>query len=297
MMRLFRNILNIFLASALAFSCAGNIDPEDRNTDEDGDQTGDQKYENLDSGYAQKMLAMQFTSTGCVECPLLGDALKNISTNYPGKLISVALHMDYGNTADPMTLAVNGKFYEKVTWHSAGTVGLPLLSLNFRKGSQHVINEYAKIEAEMKSQAALYPAVCGVALETTYDKASRKVEVKASFNPDVAGEYRYHIFLVESSISGYQAGVESGNYVHDNVLRALAADNVLGARLNSGKDLVPGTEYKVTKTFSLAEDWKSENMKVVAAVLNSQDEGKTYGVNNANACIIGEKAEYEYENK
>ena len=53
----------------------------------------------------------------------------------------------------------------------------------------------------------------------------------------------------------------------------------------------------MTKTFSLAEDWKSENMKVVAAVLNSQDEGKTYGVNNANACIIGEKAEYEYENK
>ena len=294
-MKLLGKISLLFCAWAFVLSCAGNVDPESETGNGDDNPDVENPQESLDSGYAQKMLAMQFTSTGCVECPLLGEALKNICNHHPGKIVPVAFHMDYGSTADPMTLSVNSKFYEKVTWHSAGMVGLPLLSLNFRKGSQHIINEYAKIESEITSQAELYPAVCGVALETAYDASSRKLEVTASFNPDVAGEYRYHLFVVESGIAGYQSGVENGNYIHDNVLRIVSADNVLGARLNSGNALVPGTEYKVTRTFTLNQDWKASQMRVVAAVLNTSDCGKTYGVNNVNECAVGENAGYEYE--
>lgn len=249
----------------------------------------------MSSGYRQKMIAMQFTSVGCVNCPILAAAIKNVQADQPGRLIPVAFHMDY-DIDDPMTLSMNSRFYSKVSGRDDYSIGLPMFALNFRQSSEHIVNEYAKIAAEIEHQAELYPAVCGVAVGTSYDEASRKVTVNAMFKSDMAMDARYHIFLVEDGYEYYQAGSEEDEYVHDNVLRYISSDNVLGSKLEQGKVLEPGKEYSVTKTVILENEWEVSRMRVVVAMLISDDGGETYCSNNANECAIGESVDYLYEN-
>lgn len=285
-----KRLITYLLLCAVAVSCHGNLDP---NEDKGGTDLpeGIDTTVNLASGYAKKMIAMQFTSIGCTYCPILADALKDVQKNRPGEIVPVAFHMDYGGFEDPMALSVNTKFYNKVTTGE----GLPMFALNFRKSSQHIVNEYAKIISEIDLQKKNYPAVCGVAVETEYDATSRSLEVTARFKSDVARRYRCHILLVEDGIEYFQAGSDNDSYIHDNVLRMMAGDNILGIKINSGEYVEPGKEYEVTKTLELADDWNVENMRVVVAVLDTRDGGESYICNNVNVCAPGESADYCFE--
>ncbi|MBR5836317.1 MAG: Omp28-related outer membrane protein [Bacteroidales bacterium] len=239
--------------------------------------------------FPQKVLGMQFTSIGCVNCPFLADAIKDVQKNMPGKMIPVAFHMDYGGYEDPMTLSVNQKFYDKVNTGD----GLPMFALNFRKSSSPIINEYSKIVSEIQHQAETYPAVAGVAIDSRYDKSSNSVEVTAKFKATVSDEYRYHIFLVEDGIVYSQVGSDTPAYEHNNVFRAMAADNVMGTKLNGGNKLVRDKEYTVTKKMTLGEGWDPENMRVVVSILDTEDGGETFCSNNANECAVGDSVDYD----
>ena len=287
--------ISLLLAAVLMCSCAGVVDPEADHDPVDTDNVNviDSSKE-IDSGYLKRHLALLFTSTGCVECPLLSASVKELQKNIPGSVIPVAFHLDYTQT-DPMTLSINRKFYDKVSWHDAGVVGLPMFCLNFRKGDQQIVNEYAKMDSEIKTHESSYPAICGVSVASVYDATSSAVKVTAGFKADKAGFYRYHIFLVEDGLEYAQAGNEDPGYRHDNVLRDLSADNVLGARLNAGKVLEAGTEYVVEKSFKLSAGWKVENMRVIAAMLDTPDGGETWLSNNVNEAAVGASSEYAYE--
>lgn len=289
-MKDFRHILLMLAAVCGLASCHGYIDPE---TDGGKDETdGVDTTIVLSSGYARHMIAMQFTSTGCMNCPLLASALKDVVMDYPN-VIPVSFHMDYGGLADPMTLPVNAKFYEKV--NTGDGMGLPLFALDFRKSSQHIINEYAKMKSEVESWSKASPAICGVAVETSYDVADRALEVTAKFKADVPGRYRYHIFLVEDGLEYSQAGAEGQSYIHDNVFRMMLGDNVVGEKLNGGKYLEAGKEYEVTKKVTLPQEWNPANMRVLAMMLDTRDGGETFSCNNACRCALGESADYAYE--
>ena len=289
MMKRIFSLLSLCAVALCSLSCHGTIDPSEgegsTNLPEGVDTTI-----NLASGYAKKQIAMQFTSVGCVNCPFLSDAIKDVQKNRPGEVIPVAFHLDYGGYADPMTLSMNTKFFEKV----ATGDGLPMFALNFKKSSQHIINEYSKIVSEIDLQAESYPAVCGVAIATNYDAGASSVEVTAKFKSDVAGMYRYHIFLVEDGFEYYQQGADADTYVHNNVLRAIASDNVMGAKLEGGSYLEPGKEYEVVKTMSISNEWNVENMKVVVAMLNTKDGGKSFMANNAAECPVGKSVDYAF---
>lgn len=285
-----KKILSILSLCAVAFcvlSCHGTIDPNDGGSGTDLPEGVDTTI-NLASGYAKKQIAMQFTSVGCVNCPFLADAIKDVQKNRPGEIIPVAFHIDYGGYADPMSLPMNTKFFDKV----ATGDGLPMFALNFQKSSQHIINEYAKIVSEIDLQADAYPAVCGVAVSTKSEAGS--VEVTAKFKSDVAGIYRYHIFLVEDGFEYYQQGADTDTYIHNNVLRAIASDNVMGSKLDAGNYLEPGKEYEVVKTMEISPDWNVENMRVVVAMLTTKDGGKSFIANNAAECAVGKSVDFAF---
>lgn len=288
-MKSLRTLLFMMSVACGLYSCHGYVDPS--GTGEDDRVDGVDTTTVLSSGYAQKMIAMQFTSVGCVNCPILSSALKDVVRESP-EVIPVAFHMDYGGYDDPMALTVNTKFYEKV--NTGDGMGLPMFALNFRKCSRHIINEYAKIKSEIELQADLYPVVCGVAVESSYDASDRNLQVTARFKADVPGVYRYHIFLLEDGIEYIQAGAEDGDYVHDNVLRHMHGDNILGGRLNGGKMLEAGREYEETMTLTLHDDWNPDNMRVVVMMLETKDDGETFNCNNANQCALGGTADYAF---
>lgn len=242
------------------------------------------------SSFVQKMLGMQFTSIGCSNCPYLSSAIKDVQRDYPDKVIPVSFHLDYGGYEDPMTLPVNKKFYDKV--NTGDGEGLPMFAFNFRKSSSHIVNEYSKIVSEMQHQSETYPAVCGIALSSVYDAASSQIEVTARFKSNVSEAYRYHIFLVEDGIRYMQIGSDKESYVHDNVFRAMAADNIVGSWINSGNALAAGNEYTVSETFHINDGWNPDNMRIVALMLKVDDGGEDFCVNNANECEVGGSVGY-----
>lgn len=287
----------IYAASViLAFSCSGYVDPGQEDAEEDdGQENVTPPATDVVSDYRQQMVAMQFTSTGCTNCPLLATALKNIRKNMPGTIIPVAFHMDY-DTPDPMSLPVCTRFYEKVSMRDDKVIGLPMFALNFTRPSEHIVNEYAKIASEIDKQQNANPVRCGVALQAEYSAQEKQVSVTARFKSDVEAPFRYHILLLEDGISYPQAGSDVADYVHDNVLRAVSADDVRGDRLDSGRDLVPRQEYVIEKTFTVADSWNVSNLKVVAAML-TLDEASAWYSNNANVCPVGGSADYQYIQK
>lgn len=279
-------------------SCAGYVDPEENGgINGDGpDVPGNGSQDKVTSVFRQKMVAMQFTSVGCTNCPLLAEALKSVQENHPDRIIPVAFHMDY-DIEDPMSLDVCRVFYDKVSFREDNVIGLPMLAFNFRQGTQHVVNEYAKIVSEMERQTEQYPVCSGVAVSSSYDEASRRLTVTARFISEVSQACRYHILLVEDGIAASQMGTETLEYVHDNVLRLVASDDVRGARLNSGEPLLPGREYEVTREFVLDGEWNEDAMRVVAVLLTADADGQTFGCNNANECAVGGSADYLYKDE
>ena len=278
---------------ALAMSCSGTIDSGDPSDINGGGQEGGTPGTEVVSAYKQQMVAMQFTSVGCVNCPVLATSIKNIQKNMPGVIIPVSFHLDYDVT-DPMTLSINKKFYEKVDLIKDGSPGLPMFALNFRQSSKHIVSEYAKIQSEIEYQAENFPVTCGVAIETSYDASKKSISVNARFKSDVAAPYRYHIFVLEDGIQYGQAGDETGSYVHDNVLRAIAGDDVRGTRLNSGNALEVDKEYSVQKNMSVSESWNPAKLRVMVAMLK-EDSASEWGSYNANVCTVGSSVDYLYK--
>ena len=289
-MNIFKLISAGAVLSLLLASCSGTIDPE--NPGNGGNKVV--QGEKITSVYQQKMVAMQFTSVGCVYCPTLATAIKSVQEKQPGKIIPVAFHLNYGD-ADPMALSDCEKFYKRVAFEDEQAISLPMLALNFRKGSQKIVSQEEKILSEMAHQTEAYPASSGVAISTSYDKTSRKLEVTAKFISEVTQSAKYHIILVEDGIKYSQTGAETADYTHNNVFRYISSDNLKGADLNLGSPLTPGMEYQVTKTITLNKDWNPDNMRVVAVMLTPDDAaGKNFGCNNANECALGKSVDYLY---
>ena len=290
-MKIFK-LISAFAALSLSLSsCSENITPDNGDSGENSSITVVQG-EKITSIYRQKMVAMQFTSVGCVYCPTLATAIKSVQDKQPGTVIPVAFHLNYGD-ADPMTQPECEKFYKRVAFDGGQELSLPMLALNFRKGSQKVVNQEEKILSEIAYQAEAFTASSGVAINTTYDKSSRKLEVTARFISEVTQSARYHIILVEDGIEYAQTGSETADYVHNNVFRYISSDNLKGTDLNFGEPLVPGMEYQVTKSITLDKAWNPNSMRVVAVMLTPDDgAGKNFGCNNANECAVGESVDY-----
>lgn len=285
-------LISAFAALSMLFaSCNGNIDPENNGG---GDNMAPVvQGEKITSIYKQKRVAMQFTSVGCVYCPNLAASIKSVHEKQPGMIIPVAFHLNYGDV-DPMALPECEKFYKRVAFEDEQAISLPMLALNFRKGSQKIVDQEAKIMDEMEYQVEEYPTSSGVAINTVYDQSSRKLEVTARFVSEVTQSAKYHIILVEDGVEYAQTGAETSEYTHNNVFRYISSDNLKGTDLNLGKPLTPGMEYQVTKTITLKNSWNPAAMRVVAVMLTPDDAaGKNFGCNNANECAVGSSVDFQ----
>ena len=281
-------MLSLCSIALCSLSCGGNIDP-----DQNGDlPEGVDTTINLNSGYAKKMIAMQFTSTECEDSPVLDAIIQKVQNALPGEIIPVSFHADLEEMEDPMSLSVNEDFYEEFFEELTTIEDLPKFALNFKKTSQPIANEYEKIMTEIDFHKKNYPAVCGVAIDSDYDETSRTLQVVAKFKSDVARRYWFHILLVENGIVAHQASMEDPSYTHNNVLRMMGADNLYGSRLNTEQYVEPGKEYQLKRTITISDAYKVENMKIIVTVLDTRDGGKTYCCNNANICSLGEDVDY-----
>ena len=236
-----------------------------------------------EKNFAQMVVGEQFTSVGCVNCPSLSERIKEVQAQMPGVMAVLSFHMDY-NTADPMSVEATSLFYK-----AYGMSGLPFFNLNMRKRDGGVNRE--AIKAAIEEELEYYPATCGVAIETTYDKSTRELVVQSKITSNVAARHKYHIFLVEDNIEYSQQGT-NGQYVHNNVVRKMFAQDITGLNMNKKNPFIPGVEVTAENKTTLDKSWNADNMRVIVAALTSSDGGVTFTCNNANICAVGESVDY-----
>ena len=237
--------------------------------------------------YYQKLWAMQFTAVSCTYCPLLTAALKEIMIEDPDRMVLTAFHVAFDEKVmpDPMRLDVNEDF-RSIVKHGDG---LPLFAFNMVKSQENIVSEKDKILSQKESILKNNPATCGVAVSADCD--GTQVTVTGKVTSNVAEPLRYHIFLVEDGVSYPQMGAEDG-YLHDNVVRAVLAENKWGNQLNSGLPVETGVEVEVSRTVKVSKDWNVENMRAVFAVISQAGDG--FVCNNINECALGASSEYIY---
>ena len=240
--------------------------------------------------YERMVLGMQFTSTGCQNCPIMSTYMKLIREQHPGLLAVASFHMNYGNYTDPMTQAISATYANKLNVKS-----LPQFIPNVR--AEKIIGTGKGMEGILESvqQETETAPTCGVAIESSYDANGREVTVEAKVTSTAEDKYRYLIMLVEDDIQAWQLGVdgnEASAYIHNNVVRSVLSLNIYGETLNQGNALTPGAEVTVSRTKVLDNGWNPENMRVIVAILRSSDDGVTYFCDNANECALGQSADY-----
>lgn len=235
--------------------------------------------------FYHKQLGMQFTSTGCQNCPELSRVIKAVQANIPGRMVAVSFHEDF-KVVDPMTLPISTKYHS----HLAPD-GLPRFALNMRPGD---LGAYQSgIERGIENHIANYPPTCGVAIDTEYDDASRNLTIRSKIISATATVYRYEVMIVEDGIVAEQLG-QSGDYTHNNVVRQVLSGSITGARFNLGSALEPGAEYTEERVVTIPDGWNEENLRVVVIALTSPDGGESYVANNCNECKAGQSVDFEY---
>jgi hypothetical protein len=248
-------------------------------------------------GYVQQILGFQFTSIGCTSCPFLASSLKQVQANFPNRVNVVSFHQNF-NYADEMTHPMTETYYKQIC--RTGVSGLPQFNANLIIDKEYItVSHYDHIVSILDRVEENYPATCGVAIESEYDDASRKVTIKTKITSNTPSKYRYQIFLVEDNFQSYQYGIEgteATEYMHNNVVRVVSSsDNCFGANFNDGMSMQVGVESVAINTLDIpraSRGYDVENMRVVVAAFSSYDGGGSFVVNNSAQCPVGGSVDY-----
>lgn len=244
-----KNFLLLSLA-AVAFAACDNISEFER-----------YGKDPVDVQKAKNVLIEDFTGQQCLNCPKATNVIHDLQGLYgEDHVIAVAIHG--GDLAisesKPIGLATDqGSDYHK-HW---GAEGLPKGKID-RGG----ILELSSWSAEVVKRLQMKPAVDLDLAGTTYDAASRKLNVAVKMTGNDSIEGKLQIWLIEDNIVAPQRmpdGVINKNYVHNHVFRASVNDPY-------GTPVTVAKAASETKQFdyTLAEKYKPENVSVVAFVYN-----------------------------
>ncbi len=273
-------------------SVPGSFVFEARYMDDNGTLTSENKItvtvspNNEKEVFYRKVFAQYFTSIGCHNCPQMNTALKGLDQEYKDRLVIGTFHTDYGGLKDPMTVSVTYKYMVDLI----GYTGLPGCYLDLRPEMKCYSLTPAKTTVEnIDYLCATYPAACGVKIDSKYDAAKGKINVKFTVKASVSNEYRILPFLVEDGIKASQAGADD-SYVHDNVVRVAPAASLVGDRLGT---IEKDAEATKSYTFDVQSGWNTDNMRVIVCVLNTSDGTNFFG-NNAAVCGINDSIDYLY---
>ncbi len=237
--------------------------------------------------YGRMVLGMQFTSTGCQNCPIMSTYMKELQMEFPNQLAVASFHTDYGGMRDPMSIQTTNSLLKRFDIQ-----GLPHFALDMDP-SLHCSANKAVISAMISSRLEEKPH-SGVAISTEYNAAESKLTVQARIIATEAVKMRYIVLLVEDGIVATQMGLEgseANNYVHNNVVRGLLTPNLNGEQLNNGKELIPGAEVIGMRAITIQPQWDIEKMRVIVASMYSED-GETFACDNVNECPAGQKVDY-----
>lgn len=233
--------------------------------------------------YKRFFAGFQFTSLWCTGCPAMEQAIEVVQQQGV-PLLALAFHRNLGGVSDPMTFVMDAKQDYIYACGSDG-MSLPYLCIDLVKentlGVIRDVYEGSEVKAIVDYVAQKYPSDCGVAIESSWDKAAGKVRVKAKITPNSSDYYNYQIVLVEDGVSG-------GDEVCNNVVRALSSPARYGHSWANGEVCSKCQESVGEQTLTIKPDWVGENMRIVVLAISRNRQI----VVNCNQAPLGGSADY-----
>ena len=252
-MKLKNNIYNKFAicAAALSLMACSNIDEDDRFIEVEPVEV------------AKRVLIEDFTGQRCVNCPNASEMIESLQEQYGAEnIIAVGIHSGpFSKTASgrPLSLWTETGDYYFNSWN----IDAQPTGVIDRKTVSSTYQSWGTIVRDALQASA--PLTLGAT--TSYDEATRTVTINVNAKGvlDVTGKLQ--LWLIEDNITDMQAmpdGSINNNYVHNHVFRT-AVNGQDGEDFSIAWD----EEKTVTSTYVLNENWKAENMSVVAFVYNN----------------------------
>ncbi|MGJ8743240.1 LamG-like jellyroll fold domain-containing protein [Polaribacter sp.] len=219
----------------------------------------------------------QFTGTWCGFCPDGAEVVSTILDQYPDNLIPISIHSsDVMEYADGITTEFSGGSYPGGMINRKVFTGEPNEDQSRTSWSSNVTSEmarYTPVEIEVSN---------------SYNSATRTITatITGNFVDYVSGDLRFVMQITEDNVTGGQeynqanyyndtaghpyqgAGDPIVGYSHRFVLRA----NEPGPYGNAGvipANVVPGSSYSETFTYTIPESFDESNISVIGFVANS----------------------------
>lgn len=251
----------------------------------------------------------QFTSINCGYCPM-GSEMLSALQDLRDDVAVVAIHssgMDYGHAIpDPYVLSEGDNLaYTFTTGYPTGmfnryyiddpnmnSEGSLALVLSWNGSSQAVAQMFSESVVDASNSI---PSFANVNIDAEYNEDNRQLTITVSGDAvdgfkDLVEDAALTVYLTEDNVEGKQINYNVGqsylNYVHNNVLRSVVNENLYGDPVVWTGDNTYSNEYTVT----LDDEWKPENMKVVAFIgrpITDDSQLDDVWVNNANMLELG----------
>ena len=229
----------------------------------------------------RKVLLENFSTAQCGNCPRVHELIKDILSER-NDVAYVVHHSGFGT--DTYTIDESKEYL----WFYGGGTYTPAAMLDRRclkelgaEGAQGVVTapvffpNSKESLTEYINYCAEQPAFISINITDVYNEENRELTVRVygECAIELAQIPRINIFLTENGLVGYQSG--GGNsYIHSHAIRKVMT-STWGDQLTFDSS----NKFDVTYTCVLDEDWKAENMSVVAFVADFNEK-------NYNECIV-----------
>lgn len=221
--------------------------------------------------FSKNILLMQYTGTGCINCPGFTVKLKDLLTYYPETMIPMAVHVSIP-TFDPYEVGIIAGALRK----KLGVNEAPSVKIDF------------SLDIDALAESPDAPSPVGIALNSTLEgrRLTLKAMVKSAKHFD--GECKIAVVICENGIHGTQVGQGEKDYVHNWVVRKYLTD-VLGDKMGEGVPS-PEKDFENTYTYDIPESMVPENMYAVVYVLDPKDVSL-----NSRKIEFGKSVDFQYE--
>jgi len=233
----------------------------------------------------KKVVVEEATGTWCQWCPRGAVYLDSMARTYPDYFIGIAVHG--GSTTEPMM----------VPTYATGITTFPGFS-----GYPSIINDRKTLSDPLAVETEFYnlitePNPAKLTNGARWDSVKRElvISVRADFNSDLTGDYRFNMVIVENAVKGTgtpynQANAYAGNangpmggyelltnpvpaskMTYNHVARAIL-DGYAGIPGFLSSTIKKGSSYFINYTYIVPANFKVQNIKLVGLLYGPNGE-------------------------
>ena len=229
----------------------------------------------------KNVLMEKFTGVRCQNCPRGHDKAKELENAWGNRFLYVSMHSDFLDDPYPFDTVDMGSPEAQLLDEFLGpATAKPSSSIDrVTFPAESEVLTFVPKWSNYTSDRMNETTPINIHLTATFDDSDNEliVSVRLHYNEDVPDDNKLSVLLVESGITSAQLdGTEiDTTYKHDNVFRAfvseLRGNSLIAPDKNAGREFIK--EFAFTE---FGDDWKTQNMSVIAYVHKNDIDKEVY---------------------